>query len=133
MALLSFLAVGLVIASHAVAAPVETQSNVVSLADAGRVGSITRNFADDHAQCNAQSCEIASLAGSTGRLPAFKPEGGDKNGYKCIARWNPEGVAAAAKLKAGPAQHTGISGALTGAIASIGGALTVNPTVKGQF
>jgi hypothetical protein len=132
MTLLSFLAVGLVIASQVSAAPVEFQSNVISLADAGRVGSITKNFADDQAQCNAQSCEIASLAGSTGRMPIFRPEGGDVNGYKCIARWNPEGVAAAAKLKAGPAQHTGLSGAFTGAMAAIGGAFAGSPTIKGS-
>jgi hypothetical protein len=66
----AFLTAGLVFASISVAAPIESQSDVVSVG------------ATDRAQCVQQSCEIANLAGSTGQLPTIRPEGGDKNGYK---------------------------------------------------
>jgi hypothetical protein len=128
MTKISFLAAGLAFASTTLALP-----RVVSLADAGREPISLKNVADDNAPCNKQSCEIANLAGSTGNLPTIRPEGGDANGYKCISRWSPETVAAANKAPRGPAQNTGIGGALTGAIASLGGALTFNPTVTGTF
>jgi hypothetical protein len=117
----SLLAVALAVLGSAVAIPVEV---VESLANAGRGETVTKNLATDRAPCNKQSCEIANLSGSTGKMPTYKPEGGDTNGYKCIARWNPEGVALAKTLPPGPRQNTGFSGALTGGIASLGGALT---------
>jgi hypothetical protein len=85
------------------------------------------------AGCTGQSCAIADVSGSTGQLPKVKPDGGDANGYKCIARYNPEGVQAASKAPAGPKQNTGLSGALTGAIAAFGSATTYIFKDKGSY
>lgn len=87
------------------------------------------------AECDGQSCLNADLSGSTGHLPKFKPQGGDANGYKCIARYNAKGVEAAKNAPAGPKQSTGFSGALTGGIASIGSATSLlsPPKDKGTF
>ncbi|KAF2399999.1 cutinase-domain-containing protein [Trichodelitschia bisporula] len=47
------------------------------------------------AGCTGQSCEIANLSGSTGKLPTTQPKGGDAQGWVCITKYNPEGVKAA--------------------------------------
>jgi Cutinase len=70
--------------------------------------------------CAGQSCDIADLAGSTGRLPKVKPEGGGTSDFKCIAKYNPAGIEAALKAPAVKAQPNGVSGALMGASHSLG-------------
>jgi hypothetical protein len=70
--------------------------------------------------CAGQSCDIADLAGSTGRLPKLKPEGGGTNDFKCIGKYNPEGLQAALKASPVKAQPNGISGSLMGAAHGLG-------------
>jgi hypothetical protein len=58
------------------------------------------------ASCKGQSCQIANLSGSTGKLPTIKPAGGTPAGYKCISKYSPETVKAAESAtpgKPGPA------------------------------
>lgn len=85
------------------------------------------------ASCAGQSCAIADLSGSTGNPIKTQPEGGDANGYKCIAKYNPEGVAAAAKAPKGPHQNNGVGGALMGALSSLSSALPGKVTDTGSF
>lgn len=70
--------------------------------------------------CAGQSCDVADLAGSTGRLPKVKPEGGGASDFKCIGKYNPAGIEAALKAPSVKPQPNGVSGALMGAGHSIG-------------
>ncbi|TID26984.1 hypothetical protein E2P81_ATG01443 [Venturia nashicola] len=65
--------------------------------------------------CAGQSCDIADLAGSTGRLPKVKPEGGGTSDFKCIAKYNEAGLQAALKAPSVKKQPNGVSGAMMGA------------------
>lgn len=55
-----------------------------------------------------------------GRLPKVEPEGGETNGFKCIAKCNPAGNEAALKAPPVKAQPNGVSGAMMGAGHAIG-------------
>jgi hypothetical protein len=87
------------------------------------------------AHCDGQSCDIADLSGSTGRLPKVKPEGGGDRDFQCIAKYNPEGVKAAAKAPAVKKQPNGVSGAAMGAAHSLGNLIPdlFGPTTRGTF
>lgn len=106
-------------------APVEEWIRV-----AGEIG----NTNTIRASCEGQSCAIADLSGSTGNIPKIKPVGGDQNGYKCIAKYNPEGIKAVMNAPSGPAQNVGVSGMLTSAMASMSSATSFLPAKdKGSF
>jgi hypothetical protein len=84
------------------------------------------------AQCAGQSCLVADTAGSTGKLPAFKAEGGTTVSWKCIEKWNPEGAAAGQKAPPVKKQSTGVSSTLLGGLNSATETLS-SPTIKGTF
>lgn len=133
MARFSFLAAGLAFAGLVTAAPVQDINTSPSNADMLQViGEIGIGKAIQ-ASCAGQSCAIADLSGSTGNPITVQPEGGDQNGYKCIAKYNPEGVAAAAKAPKGPHQNNGVGGALMGTLSSISSALPGKVTDSGTF
>jgi hypothetical protein len=84
--------------------------------------------------CAGQSCDIADLSGSTGRLPTKRPEGGGTSDFKCIGTYNPEGMKLVEKLPNVAKQPNGVSGALMGAAHSLGGWIPGGaPTSKGKF
>lgn len=70
--------------------------------------------------CAGQSCDVADTAGSTGRLPKLKVEGGGSGDWKCIAKYNPEGVAAALKAPKVKTQPNGLSGTMMGVSHGVG-------------
>ncbi|KAE9972243.1 hypothetical protein EG328_005114 [Venturia inaequalis] len=70
--------------------------------------------------CAGQSCDIADLSGSTGRLPKLRPEGGGTSDFKCIGKYNQAGLEAALKAPAVKKQPNGISGAMMGAGHAVG-------------
>jgi hypothetical protein len=99
-------AVGLAVASLVNATPIGTTNAANSAAqlefrikNAGTIGDTKAIMAS----CAGQSCQIADLSGSTGRMPTIKPAGGDASGYKCIAKYSPETVKVAEKNKPGAA------------------------------
>jgi hypothetical protein len=98
------LAVGLI-----AAAPIETSTTAIGATEAAelayriRVAGSIGNTKSIAAACAGQSCEIANLSGSTGKLPTIKPAGGDKNGYACISKYSPETVKAAESARPGKA------------------------------
>ena len=140
MAIFSLLVTSLLLAGYSSAAPIDTISSIEDAHSSNRlpspdapieqwkrvVGEIG-NTATIRASCEGQSCAIADLSGSTGKTPKIKPVGGDKNGYKCIAKYNPEGIKAVMNAPEGPAQNVGISGALTSAMASLSSATSFLP------
>jgi len=84
--------------------------------------------------CTGQSCDIAAMSGSTGRLPTRMPEGGSDVDNKCIAKYNPKGVAAAINSSPVKKQATGLSSALLGAAHSLGNMMpSVDREQKGTF
>ncbi|QDS70627.1 hypothetical protein FKW77_000671 [Venturia effusa] len=94
-------------------AAVEAANNVTAkiLAIKERLASVS---------CAGQSCDIADLSGSTGRMPKVKPEGGGPSDYKCIGKYNKPGLEAALKAPQVKAQPNGISGAMMGAGHAVG-------------
>jgi hypothetical protein len=86
------------------------------------------------AKCAGQSCDIADLSGSTGRMPKLKPEGGGTNDYKCIGKYTPDTLKTALTLPPVPKQPNGISGSLMGLAHGIGNYIPgFGPTEKGYF
>jgi hypothetical protein len=148
MAKFSFLVTSILLTGRSSAAPIDTaspledaQPSLQSLPSPNapteqqiRVAGSISNTATSRAKCEGQSCAIANLSGSTGEIPKIKPVGGDKNGYKCIAKYNPDGIKAVMNAPDGPAQSVGISGALTSAMASLSSATSFLPaTDTGKF
>jgi hypothetical protein len=133
MAKFSILAAALAFSGCINAAPVQDTNSSPSTAEMLRVIGEVGIGRAIQASCMGQSCAIADLSGSTGNPIKTQPEGGDQNGYKCIAKYNPEGVAAAAKAPKGPHQNNGVGGALMGALSSISSALPGKVTDTGSF
>jgi hypothetical protein len=133
MAKFSFLAAGLAFSGLVAAVPIQDSSDRPNDIDALRVIGEIGIAKAIQASCAGQSCAIADLSGSTGNPITVQPEGGDTNGYKCIAKYNPEGVAAATKAPKVPKQNNGVGGALMGALSSISGALPGKVTDSGSF
>jgi hypothetical protein len=133
MAKFSILAAGLAFSGLVMAAPTYNANASPSDADMLRlIGEVGIGKAIQ-ASCSGQSCAIADMSGSTGKPVKTQPEGGDQNGYKCIAKYNPEGVAAATKAPKGPHQNNGVGGALMGALSSLSSALPGKVTDSGSF
>lgn len=129
----SILAAGLAISGLSGAIPNQESSATSSSAEIlGVVAGVGVVKAND-AQCAGQSCDIANLSGSTGLPIKIQPQGGDANGYKCIAKYNPAGVEAAAKAPKGPEQKNGLNGALMDAMSKLGSALPGKVTDSGTF
>jgi len=100
----SFIAASLAAASLVRGAPVDAAIGQTQAAEmayrvqkAGTIGD-TKSI---QAACSGQSCEIANLSGSTGKMPTIKPAGGDATGYKCISKYSPETVKVAEKIHQG--------------------------------
>lgn len=140
MARLCFFAASILLAGFSIAAPIESiitpypdrpfpnlpRSDAEARAWRRTVGEVGI-AATTRADCEGQSCAIADLSGSTPNKPKIKPVGGDKQGYKCIAKYNPAGIQAVMNAPEGPPQNVGVSGALTSALASGSSALTLLP------
>lgn len=133
MTRLSIIAAGLAISGLSGAVPIQDTTARTSSADMLKVIAEVGIAKAIKASCTGQSCAIADLSGSTGNPIKTQPEGGDVNGYKCIAKYNPKGVEAAQKAPKGPTQSTGASGALMGALSSISSALPGKVTDTGSF
>jgi hypothetical protein len=100
--------------------PSQAEIDAVEAANTVTAKILARKAALGGVGCAGQSCDIADLAGSTGRLPKLKPEGGGTSDFKCIGKYNPEGLQAALKAPNVKAQPNGISGSLMGAGHAIG-------------
>jgi hypothetical protein len=112
----------------------ETLASEATIEDYIRIAGEIGNTKTIRASCEGQSCAIADLSGSTGNVPKIKPVGGDQNGYKCIAKYNPEGIQAVMNAPSGPVQPVGLSGMLTSALASLSSATSfLPPKDKGSF
>lgn len=133
MARFSIIAAGLAISGLSGAVPIQDTNTTPSSADMLKVIAEVGIAKAIQTSCSGQSCAIADLSGSTGNPIKIQPEGGDANGYKCIAKYNPEGVAAAEKAPKGPAQNNGVGGALMGALSSLSSALPGKVTDTGSF
>lgn len=84
--------------------------------------------------CAGQSCDIADLSGSTGRLPTKMPEGGGDKDMKCIGKYNLPGLEAAAKAPKVKPQPNGVSGAMMGASHAMGNLIPgLPPADSGTF
>jgi hypothetical protein len=101
--LLPLAAVGLAVANLANATPIGTTNAAANLEFRIKNAGIIGDTKSIMASCAGQSCQIADLSGSTGRMPTIKPAGGDATGYKCIAKYSPETVKVAEKNKPGAA------------------------------
>lgn len=115
------------IPSAAQIAAVEAANNVTAkiLAIQDRLGGVG---------CAGQSCDIADLSGSTGRLPKVRPEGGGASDFKCIGKYNQPGLDAALKAPAVEKQPNGISGAMMGAGHAVGNLMPgAGPPDTGSF
>jgi len=100
------------------------------------VNNVTANIENIRAalDCKGQSCDIADMSGSTGKLPTRLPEGGSDIDNKCIAKYNPEGVKAAISSKPVTKQATGLSSALLGASHKLGNMMPASDREqKGTF
>lgn len=133
MAKFSIIAIGLAISCLSGAVPIQETNTTPSSADILKVIGEVGIAKAIQASCSGQSCAIADLSGSTGKPIKIQPQGGDANGYKCIAKYNPEGVEAVLKAPKGPAQNNGAGGALMTALSSISSALPGKATDTGTF
>lgn len=110
----------LALTSFAGALPAEfTTSNIATLIQLNNVTEKI-NSIRTALGCMGQSCDIADMSGSTGKLPKRKPEGGSDIDNKCIAKYNPEGVRAAESSAPVQKQKTGLSSALLGGAHKLG-------------
>jgi hypothetical protein len=104
--------IALAFASFADAFPADyTTSDITTLLE---VNNVTAKIISLRAAlgCAGQSCDIADMSGSTGRLPKRMPQGGSDIDNKCIAKYNPQGVKAATSSAPVNKQKTGLSSAL---------------------
>jgi hypothetical protein len=123
----------LAFASFARAFPADyTTSDIATLIE---LNDVTRNIDSIRIAlgCGGQSCDIAAMSGSTGRLPTRMPEGGGDVDNKCIAKYNPEGVKAAIASKPVAKQKTGLSSALLGGFHKLGNFVPSVEKEKGTF
>ncbi|TID25809.1 hypothetical protein E2P81_ATG03598 [Venturia nashicola] len=136
MARFTFIAAGLAILGSSGAVPIQDTNSTPSSADMLKVIREVGIAKAIRGSCTGQSCAIADLSGSTGNPVKIKPQGGDENGYKCLAKYNPEGAAAVAKAPMGPPQNNGMTGALMGALTSLSSAAAASSgkvTDTGKF
>jgi hypothetical protein len=135
----SLLAVGFALAGYVSAAPAMNAESVgtvqnFTIQNGPTLAANIRAHLDLHAKCAGQSCDIADLSGSTGRMPKLKPEGGGTSDFKCIGKYSPETMKLAEKLPSVPKQPNGVSGAMMGAAHSLGNLIpSFGPTDKGSF
>ena len=125
--------IALAFASFAGALPVEHEtSDIATLVE---LNDVTTNINNIRAVlgCTNQSCDIADMSGSTGKLPTRMPEGGKDNDNKCIAKYNPAGVKAAIASAPVKKQPTGISSAVLGAAHQLGNMMPGSDKDKGTF
>jgi hypothetical protein len=128
------LSIVLAFARFAWASPIGyTTSDIATLI---RINDVTANINSIRAVlgCTNQSCDIADMAGSSGRLPTRLPEGGSEIDKKCIAKYNPKGVQAARNSAPVKKQPTGLSSALLGGMHSLGNMVpSADREQKGTF
>jgi hypothetical protein len=128
------LTIALAFARIAGASPIGyTTSDIATII---RINDVTTNINSIRAAlgCINQSCDIADMSGSTGRLPTRKPEGGSDIDNKCIAKYNPKGVQAAASSAPVKKQPTGLSSALLKGMHTLGNMVPgVEKEQKGTF
>jgi hypothetical protein len=133
----SFFLAGLALASYATAAPTQAVSHIYgnfTLESGSTHAANIRAHLDLRANCAGQSCDIADLSGSTGRPVKVKPEGGGDTDFKCIGKYNPEGLQQALKAPQVTKQPNGFSGAAMGAAHSLGNWMPgFAPTSSGKF
>jgi len=121
-------------ASFAAASPIEYTAN--DIATLIELNDVTTNINAIRSVlgCTNQSCDIADMSGSTGKLPTRKPEGGGSVDHKCIAKYNPKGVQAAISSPPVKKQPTGLSSALLGAAHNMGNFIPDSGIeLKGKF
>jgi hypothetical protein len=114
------LTIALTFASFAGAVPVEYTIN--DIATLIQLNNVTTKIDNIRAAlgCKGQSCDIADMSGSTGKLPTRMPQGGSDIDNKCIAKYNPKGVTAATSSAPVNKQSTGISSALLKGVHTLG-------------
>jgi len=136
----TLIAAGLAVASLTNAAPIEMANAAIGASQAadlafrvkyaGTIGD-TKSIM---ASCSGQSCEIANLSGSTGKLPTVKPAGGNTDGYRCISKYSPETVKAAQNARpAPPAPANSGFGSLALGFAGVMGTFSGTAIDKGTY